>query len=215
MREYDVHKLIEQQDPEAKKRIWAKIESQVDLTSSQQAKPQVKRSPFKWAVVAVALIVVVTLAIALPLTVGNNGVRFCVKGDYEVVEMEQTLKEYKAEHNSEFLYVDLYGESKIISTSYSNSKKNKNDIIYFKETFTTTKENLNFWITDNKTQVDILKDFIEAHTVVDIQNIDVKFAEETNGAKASFEYNNYVYYLQLSSDNAQERLTQIIEDMLK
>lgn len=216
MREKDIHNLIEQEEAEAKQRIWARISPQLGLESTSKQPPVAKRKTWKWATLAIALVCIVTLSIVLPLTLKDSGSRYCDYDDYTTDSLGKTLQEYFSEHNKSLLYVDWYGVAEEVKTSYGYMVGNKNDIVFFEEKFiATTGEELTFAVTDNKTQVDKYKFFYENCTELAVKNATVKFSSSRGYTNATFEYKGYIYYLRLKVDDGQERLTEIIEDMLK
>lgn len=219
MREKDIHEIIEQQNPEAKRQIWEKISAELNLPSSPQPKQEVAVKPkrWKWAAIALAVICVVTLSIVLPLTLKDSGTRFCDATQYVSANLEQPLGQYFKTHNKDLLYVDWYDVAEEINTVYGYNINDKNDIFYFTEEILNgeTGEIIKLSITDNKTRVDIFvsyNDFTQKFTVKDTV-VAWQSYNQVN-VLAKFEYKGYVYYLQID-DSSQERLTEIITDMLK
>lgn len=226
MRERDVHNLIEQQNPEAKRRIWERISSQLDLTPAEpQPKKPVKKKRWSWAFIAMAVVCVVTLSIVLPITLRGNDdvvdepqIRFCDSNSYTVDSLGQTLKEYSSEHNKNFLYVDWYDISEETTTRYAFITEDKTDIVFWEEMFINgeTGEELTISITDNKTKVDKFEEFEKKYNEIEVNKIKVKLkTNNTQSSMASFEYNNYNYYLNIEFGDGQERMVEIIESMLK
>ena len=219
MRERDIHNLIEQQETEKKQRIWEKVCAQVDMTPTQPVKMVSRKKPVKWALIAMAIVCVVTLSIVLPLTLTDNepSVRFCDVTQYTVEELSKPLKEYIAENNYKFLYVDWYENADEVITKCGYNKSDRNDIFFFTENLINgeTGESLSFSVTDNKTRVDAFEKYYDGFQVINVQGIEVNYIGERLRSRATFEYNNYNYYLEIDVGEAQERLTEIIQDMLK
>ena len=220
MREKDVHKLIEEQNPEAKQRIWEKVRTELNLGDLQYGpatKATAKMQPWKWSVIAVALICVITLSIVLPLTLQGGGSRFCDIEQYTREPLGQTLKEYFAANNKNLLYVDWYGNAEDVVTDYAYIKGNKSDIVYLQEFIVNgeTGENITLTITDNKTRVDVLELYFICPQEKNVQGIVVNFGADSRTTRAKFEYKGYVYYLETTVRNGQELITNVIEDMLK
>lgn len=219
MRERDIDNFIEQQNPEAKQQIWEKVSAQLGL---EDARPKhtvaAKPNRMKWALVALAVVCIVTLSVVLPLTLrADEGKGFCDSTQYRTTELNQTLKEYSLSRNHKLLYVDWYDIAEETKTVYGCNKNDSKDIFFFREEIVNgeTGEKLTLSITDNKTRVDVLARFENANEKYDVAGIEVnwqRFNEVSFLAK--FEYGGYVYYLQLDG-SSQERLIEIVTDMLK
>lgn len=220
MKDYEIHKLIEQQNPEAKERLWQRIKSELDLPDNPPAPAPVAAKPKvwkRWTAIAAALVCVITLSIVLPLTLGGEKVRFCDSEHYTVAGLEQTLKEYSSAHNGNIMYVDWYDSAEEVTTEYAYMKTNVNDIVYFREDIINgeTGEELTVSVTDNRTRVDIFNQYYnnEGNSET-VKNISIKYLISFSSSSAIFEYDKHIYYLELAVGNAQERLTEIIESML-
>ncbi|MDE7454754.1 MAG: hypothetical protein K2M64_02875 [Clostridia bacterium] len=217
MREKDIHNLIEQQNPEEKQRMWEKVSSQLDVEPRPKTQVKTKTKALRWASIAVALVLIVTLSITLPLTLRDDGIRYCDATQYTTDRMEQTLQEYSLMNNKDFLCVDWYDIADEVKTNYGYINDNKNDIVFFEEVIVNgeTGDSISLSITDNKTRVDKFDQFYEEIDEMFVKDITVKFSEQLWKTLASFEYNGYVYYLQLDVGNAKDQIAEIIEGMLK
>lgn len=225
MRERDIHKLIEQQDPEAKQRIWEKVCAQIDFdaTQPQQAtatKSITKNNLWKWITATVAaVVVVVTLAVVLPLMLKDSGTRFCDYEQYTTETLDQTLGEYFTEHDKNLLFIDLYDDASDVATEYGYNKNNTKDIIYFKETLynlnSEALEIITLSVTDNKTQVDIFEEYYKCNETFIVKDVTVLWQNLNKKTVLSiFEYQQHTYYVELENGD-QARLTEIIEGMLQ
>lgn len=218
MRKKDIHSLIEQQNPEVKQEIWEKICSQID-TSELQPKKAATTKPkrWKWAAVALAVVCVVTLSIVLPIVLQDEGLRYCDFEQYVIEELGQTLEKYSFEHDSKLLYVDWYTNAEEVTTSYAHIIDNRNDIVFFKETILNgeTGEEIILYITDNRTRVDLFEQFENLNEQSATKGVVVNWQSFNHtDFLTKFEYKGYIYYLELD-DSSQDRLTEIITDMLK
>ena len=219
MKDIDVHRLIEQQEPEAKERMWQRIKAELNLPDAPQPAPVVAKPKQwkKWTAIAAALVCVITLSIVLPLTLGGEKVRFCDSKQYTTESLEQNLGDYFSSNNKNLLYVDWYGSAEEIKTRYGHINGNANDVVFYSEMILNgeTGESLTLYITDNRTQVDILENYCtDNYDTIRVQNVSVKCKKDRLISKAMFEYNKNIYYLEIDVGNAQERLTEIIENML-
>ena len=220
MKDYEIHKLIEQQNPEEKERLWQRIKAELDLPDSPPttpapvaAKPKVWR---RWTAIAAALVCVITLSIVLPLTLDGENERYCDFEHYTTASLEQNLGDYFSSNNKDLLSVDWYDIAEEVKTEYGHMKENKNDIVFFGETILNgeTGESLTLYVTDNKTRVDILEDYYNDCNSTKVRDVTVQYKSDRLSSQAVFNYRNNIYYLELDVGNAQERLTEIIESML-
>lgn len=218
MKDIDVHRLIEQQEPEAKERMWQRIKAELNLPDAPQPAPVVAKPKQwkKWTAIAAALVCVITLSIVLPLTLGGEKVRFCDSKQYTTESLEQNLGDYFSSNNKKLLYVDWYSSAEEIKTRYGHINGNANDVVFYSETIINgeTGETLTVYITDNKTRVDILDNYYVDTQEFNVNNISVQYKSNRLISRAMFEYNSNSYYLEIDIEDAQERLTEIIENML-
>lgn len=218
MKERDFHNLIEQQNPEVKQRIWEKVSAQLNLADTQaQPTVKVKKKTWIWGV-AVMAVCLVTLAVVLPIMLGNGGgVRFCSSSQYTEDELGKTLKGYSCEHNNKYLYVDWYDYADDVITKLAHMNDNVNEIVYLKELIYNddSGEEITLFITDNKTRVDVLERFYVGGQDLSVKNVNVAWrCQDLSVCFAMFEYKGYVYHLQLKGVSGQERVVEIIETML-
>ena len=219
MKDYEIHKLIEQQNPEAKERLWQRIKSELDLPDNPPAPAPVAAKPKvwrRWTAIAAALVCVITLSIVLPLTLGGEKIRFSDFEHYTVARLEQNLEDYFLSNNRDLLVVDWYDIAEEVKTDYGHINEDPNDVVFFMETIgnNETGEILTLYITDNRTRVDILEIYHTGNNTTSVRNVSVKYSSDVLYTRAMFEYNKNVYYLNIDVGNAQERLTEIIESML-
>lgn len=219
MKDYEIHKLIEQQNPEEKERLWQRIKAELDLPDSPPAPAPVAAKPKvwrRWTAIAAALVCVITLSIVLPLTLGGEKERYCDFEHYTTASLEQNLGDYFSSNNKDLLSVDWYDIAEEVKTEYGHINEDPNDVVFFKETIVNieTGEILMLYITDNRTRVDVLEIYHTDNNTTSVRNVSVKYSSDDLYTRAMFEYNKNVYYLNIDVGNAQARLTEIIESML-
>lgn len=219
MKDYEIHKLIEQQNPEEKERLWQRIKAELDLPDSPPAPAPVAAKPKvwrRWTAIAAALVCVITLSIVLPLTLGGEKERYCDFEHYTTASLEQNLGDYFSSNNKDLLSVDWYDIAEEVKTEYGHINEDPNDVVFFKETIVNieTGEILMLYITDNRTRVDVLEIYHTDNNTTSVCNVSVKYSSDDLYTRAMFEYNKNVYYLNIDVGNAQARLTEIIESML-
>ncbi len=222
MNEREIHDLIEQQDPEAKQRIYDKVMQRIDFSKMEPPQQTVKaksRRPL-WITLSTVLACLVVLAIVLPITLQDigGGERYCDDSQYRTVKTEQTLKEYSLKHNGNLLYVGWQDVAEEITTAHALNVADKNDIIYFNEIILNgeTGEEIELYVTDTKTTVDKLSDFKNCVNEQMVNGIMVKWGDlNVLTTIATFTYGDYVYYMSLNVPNANEQIAEIVENMLQ
>ena len=133
MKDYEIHKLIEQQNPEAKERLWQRIKSELDLPDNPPAPAPVAAKPKvwrRWTAIAAALVCVITLSIVLPLTLGGEKIRFSDFEHYTVARLEQNLEDYFLSNNRDLLVVDWYDIAEEVKTDYGHINEDPNDVVF-------------------------------------------------------------------------------------
>lgn len=220
MREKDIHNLIEQQDPESKQRIWEKISAQIDVTPATSPKPVPKKKIGMWSAIAAVLVCIVTLSIVLPITLRGEdepSFRYCETTQYTTAEFNQTLKEYSLSHDNKLRYIDWYNIAEEINVVYGHMIGDTNDIVFIKEYIFNgeTGEEVILFVTDNKTRVEGFESRYAGHDELIVKSVTVRYGHSATRFLAMFEYDNYIYYMQLDTTDGLERFTNIIEDMLK
>ena len=218
MREKDVHNLIEQQDIEAKQRVYDNIMSQVSFPEST-AKAKPRRT--KWFALASVLVCLVVLAIVLPLTLQggteDEGVRFCDPSMYEVLPMSQTLKQYSQTHGGDILYVDWYDitEDEVL-TRYALNVDNLDDIIYLSEIIINDEGyEVTLYVADTQTVVDLFADFQNNPNELNVGGIMVKWQSDgILSTRVTFTYKNYNYYLSINAVYDSEQISSLVAGML-
>ena len=221
MREKDVHKLIEQQESEAKQRMYEKIRQRANLPQhSTQQKPRKVKA--KWAVLSTVLAcVVIALAVVLPITMrdnGSDGSRFCDSTQYVEEKSEQTLKQYAAENGVSILYVDWYDTSESVKTKIAYNVNDHGDVIYLNESITNGETGYvaDLFITDIRTTVDILAKNNNCNKELAVSNVAVKwqFISVLNSTCFKFTYNDYSYYVELNVAYDEQQISAFVADML-
>lgn len=217
MRERDVHNLIEQQESEAKQRIYGSIKERADFS------PSVKKQPrrIKLAVLATVMTCLVVLAVVLPITLRSNkndGTRFCDASQYQVEQVTQTLKEYSQQKNSGMLYVDWYNVAEDVQTQIAYNVDDHADVVFFQEGIINgeTGETVILYITDNKTSVDILKNYQNCNEEISVADSVVNWTidQVLYTTYIKFTHKDYTYYLEFDNAYDEQQISQLVDDMI-
>lgn len=222
MREKDVHKLIEQQESEAKQRMYEKIRQRVNLPQPATPQQKPRRVKIKWAVLSSVLAcVIIALAVVLPITLRNNdsdGPRFCDSTQYVEEKSEQTLKQYAAENGVSILYVDWYDVAESVQTKIAYNVNDREDIIFLNESIIDGETGYKsiLFITDNSTSVDILRKYETCNEKLSVGGAAVEWTSNSllNFTYIKFAYKNFTYYIELDVAYDEQQIVDFVADML-
>jgi len=225
MRERDVHDLIEQQDPEHKQELLDKIKVRIaeenifpQTQQNTEHKPVAAKKKNKLTLVIASVVTacLLCLAIVLPVTLTETKDRYCVDGDYVGEIVSYNIKEYSEKNNKNMLYLDLYDSVDTILTEFYYNVKDRNDMIFISEEMEngTTGELIKVIITDNKTRVDVLNKWNNCEKKSVICGVSVQTVKTEIFMLAAFEYNGFRYYLQVDNAANQNRVAELVEQML-
>lgn len=220
MKEQDVHKLIEQQDPEHKQELLEKIKlriaTEVVPEQAESAPAPASRRKNRLTVIFASVLTacLLCLAIVLPVTLSKPSNRYCAAGDYAEEVLTYNIKEYANRTNKALLYINMYDTADEVVTALNYNVKNHDDMIYLNEMLINgqTGEIITLYVTDNRTTVDVLNVWNICKTEININGVKVKI-NFSQSSLAKFEYNGYCYYIQIDNVTDSSRITQIVELM--
>ncbi len=223
MKERDVHDLIEQQDPEHKQELLDKIKvriaeenifPQTQQNTEHEPVAAKKKNKLTLVIASVVTACLLCLAIVLPVTLTETKDRYCAAGDYQEEVLSYNIKEYASNNNKQLLYIDWYSIADEVTTTLNYSVKDRNDMIFISEVYINGYELVTLHITDNKTRVDIMEKWASCNVELKINNISVKTQISSKSILAAFEYNGFRYYLQVDNAANQNRVAELVEQML-
>lgn len=225
MKEKDLHKLIEQQDPKAKAKAWEDTESRLsnsftqtdELPNASNTKTKLfsRKFVFIFLSCAIALIVAVVVMIVFIPKNSRPKLRYCKQEDFEVVISDKTIKEYSAQFNNELLYLDWYGDTEFYN-SYVLKLNVSGEIICYEETVLDNETGymITYYITDENTEIDIFDKYksLDGHSLIKQVSINYNCHEE---CLATFAYGKYNYYVDIPECSSYDVLLNVIEQMIK
>ncbi len=225
MRERDVHDLIEQQDPEHKQELLDKIKvriaeenifPQTQQNTEHEPVAAKKKNKLTLVIASVVTACLLCLAIVLPVTLTETKDRYCAAGDYQEEVLSYNIKEYASNNNKQLLYIDWYSIADEVTTTLNFNIKNHNDMIFVSEVLVNgeTGEIVHLLITDNRTRVDVIEKWSSCDTESKIGGITVRIKELLDTHLAAFEYNGFRYYLQVDNASNQNRVAELVGQML-
>ncbi|RXZ61775.1 hypothetical protein ESZ91_05135 [Candidatus Borkfalkia ceftriaxoniphila] len=216
-----IHELIEEQEPEAKQRMWDEVRQRIaqeDILG--EGTPTCKK--FSWKKIAtIAASFVLVLGISLFsvfyfMPQEKLKSRYCTQEEYSSQPIEETIKKHAEINQKNWLYLDWYefAESIINVTYYLNSTGEE---ICFSEEIISgeTGDRVKIFITDNFTNIDMLENFIiTCLSKQTVKNVEINYANSLTSAFAFFEYEEYRYYLELSQPMTETAILDIVEELL-
>lgn len=223
-KEQDFHKLIRRQNKVERDNLWNKIESQseeeeIELGEVLRKKHTNYKNFFIICVSAVLLIISIGLILKYTLpdkkTPIDDGIRYCVSGDYYSVETETSIAEYSNEHNLELLYFDWYAEAEYIA-DIQFKLKTTDEVVCLKENLLDLNGYfIEYYITDDRTELDFLAAFNGlGENTEEIKGVSVNLGASKLEAYACFTFNKNHYYLIISAETNQEYILELIETLL-
>lgn len=166
------------------------------------------------AIASVLTACLLCFAIVLPIVLTRPSDRYCAAGDYAEETLTYNVKEYASRNNKSILYLDWYGSADEVITTLNYNVKDRNDMILLMEYIVKGEDVISISVTDDRTSVDKLTIYESCKTNIVVNNVTVKFNISLQGALSTFEYNGYRYYLQIDNAANQDRITEIVEQML-
>lgn len=222
MKENDIHRLIEEQDRENKDALYEKLQSRLNISAEQKAEQPKRRTKRTVGIfsIAAACVCVVFLAVMLPFLLKNGkvdepGERYCSEDDYTLSDSKQTVKEYVSSTEKDILYIDWYEFSEVTTFIYV-SVKDPDDMVYMREKLVNneTGDVINFYITDNRTNIDVIASFKNAcEDDYNTHNTAVKYNYNNKKSMAMFEYKGFRYYIELLEPFEENSIKEIIDGM--
>lgn len=225
MNKKNIHKLIEEKNPEGKAALRQKVMERVNLPTEAeqiQKKPTFSYKRFYRIFAGVsATVAAVCLAIVLPIVLNRDTAvpteRYCHAADCVETVADYTVKDYSEQKNLSLLYIDWYDIAEEIQTKAFVNINDSSDIIYFQETLVNgeTGDIANLYITELHTKVDIFEDI--GNTCVNIKNISsikVSWGYQNYNGFAYFEYSDRSYVIELKNPMAEDSVLDLVESML-
>lgn len=227
MSKYDIHQLIEKNNPERKEALNKKIKERLNISEDTEqsqkktAHTVVKKRYRIFAGVSTAL-AVACLAIVLPIVLNRNtGVgpteRYCHAADCVELVADYTLKDYSERNNLSLLYIDWYNIADEVQTKIFVNINDSSDIIYFEETLVNgeTGSIATLSITELYTRVDTFEDVGNTCDNADyVSSIKVSWGYQDIKGFAYFEYLGRRYAIELIYPMAENTVLELVESMI-
>ena len=215
-----IHELIEEQEPEAKQRMWEEVRQRIAQEDilGEDISTRKKFSWKKFATIAASFVLVLGISLFsvfyfMPQEELKS--RYCTQDDYTMQPVEETIKQHSKSLQKNWLYLDWYeyAESVINVAYYLNDTGE--EICYYEEILNgETGDFVKIYITDNRTDIDVLERIKEVCiNSKEISEQIIKYNSLLMKACAFFEYQGYRYYLELSQPMTETAILDIVEEL--
>ena len=216
MTDEEIYQQIEEYREEANS-MYEKIHEQVEASIVKHAQTKKKRKKLFTGILSVAVVLVVTLAIVLPIVLQpqDDEIRF---SDFEVLRpdtLDCNLKEYYELNNLSLLYLDWYENAEDLNTVRYYEEGKKNNTVYLSEFFTDGYWGFTVKLTVMKRNI-VVESFDEKFEEYKTKNIgetQISYVLHRNLGVAKFEYQGYKYYLEINDELTLDFLVATIESM--
>ncbi len=225
-KENDFNGLIEKQDEETKKRTFEKLQVKLAENDKDFSQPNqnvlVKKTFWQKRNIVIIGMVFLLLVVGVVLFVllhKNNNTdnfkfRYCTASDYHIEDSEQTIKQYAEDNKLDILFFDSdNGYEILLSQQYKLNASN--EIICLYEELVDYDNFIIIYITDNLTEIELLKNhstLCKNDTL--IKDLNMVYGFDDVNTYAKFEYNNYVYYIQVFENTDTDYVLNLVAELI-
>ena len=215
MKEKYVHNLIEERDKEKKALMYEKFQNEYGLKSNRVRQNNQRRVYVGIA----AAFVVALLIVAIPLLINNNSfnndpdIRYYNIGDCVPVELNSTIKNYAAEANKNFLYLDWYDTEEEVQTYLY---VNNTDIVCIQEDIVDGETGyvVSYTIFDEFVYVDALEYYEKTcKYIIVCQYGTIYWNCSDTMSMAIFRHEGYIYCIKLKDHIEKNDILHVVEEM--
>ncbi len=221
------HKLIQTHGQKERDSILKDIYAQMPELAPK-SKPVKKRMSLRQKLfISMPIVAVgVCAAIVLPCVLIDNNPQTSIPTTYKYVlgvdyetktENASTIKEYNEKQGAELLYFDWYeAVEEIITVNYV--RKNAKEVLSIKENAITLngEESITLAVVKNNFELDVYSGYSVCSGTHNIGEVTVKWysATNNNNAMGFFEHNGYRYYITLEWSADENRLFELVNELL-
>ena len=226
-KERKFHELIEQENREEKDAVWAKIQQKEgERQKNAPAHASIKARSFSWRkwtpVAASSLVAVMIVGFATWgfLSWNNrpnddNKGRYFNSQSYEIVNTQNTLKEYAQEIGENLLYFDWYQEADFLE-DYAWQLKDTQEIICFQEEIIDINTDCMIYMFVIQADIEI-ENFLAAEETdrkSEINGFEIDWRYTRFRACANFVYEYYAYYVRVEEPIDENYILDLVEELL-
>ena len=205
MTDEEIYQQIDQYSEEASS-LYERIHEQVETSIVKHAKAKKRRKKLFAGILSVAVVLVVTLAIVLPIVLqpqGDNEIRYSDADALSREVLDCNLKEYyEAIGNQSLLYLDWYEYAEDLFTVRYYEDGQENNTVCLRESFTDGYNGYHVELSVMKQNIVIesLEDKFEEIQTANVGDTQIVYALKKSWALAKFEYRGYKYYLLIKDE---------------
>ncbi len=226
-KERKFHELIEQQNREEKDAVWAKIQQKdAERQTNKPVPVSTKTRSFSWrkwmpiAASSLAAVVIGVFATWGFLSLKNgpnddNKGRYFNSQSYEIVNTQNTLKDYAQAIGKNLLYFDWYAEIDGLE-DYVWQLKDSQEIICFQEEIIdiNTGCKVEIFVTEIGTEIEDFSRDMETDRESQTNGVKIDWRYTRFSAFANFEYEDYRYYLRVKEPMDENYILGLVEELL-
>ena len=226
-KERKFHELIERQNREEKDGVWAKIQQKETERQKNEPVPASSKAwSFSWRkwtpILASSLAVVVVggfatwgfLSLYNEPSEDNKG-RYFDSQSYEIVNTQNTLKDYAQAIEKNLLYFDWYQETDFLE-DYAWKLKDTQEIICFQEDIIDINSGCMVYMFVIQADIEIENFFAAEETdrKSEINGLKIDWQYSKIRAYANFVYEDYAYYLRVEEPIDENYILDLVEELL-
>lgn len=216
MTDEEIYQQIEEYREEANS-LYEKIHEQVETSIVKHAQTKKKRKKLFTGILSVAVVLVVTLAIVLPIVLQpqNEEIRYSDSTVLLPDNLDSNLKEYYELNNLSLLYLDWYENAEDLVTARYYEEGKESNTVYLYEKFTD-----GYWgypvklsVMKRNIVVESFDAKFEEFKTTNINDTLISYVLNRDWSIAKFEYQGYKYYLEINDELTLDFLVKTIESM--
>ena len=216
MTDEEIYQQIEEHGEEAHA-LYERIHEQVETSIVKHAEKKKRRKKLFVASMSIAVALVVTLAIMLPIVLQpqEQEIRYSDANVLLHDALDCNLKEYATVNNLPLLYLDWYENAAELYTERYYEEGKESDTVYLRETFIdeNTGYGVELSIMKRNIVVESLDEMIDEYETTIIGDTQIAYVLHRNYSLAKFEYQGYKYYLKIDDEVTLDFLAKTIESM--
>lgn len=225
-KESDFRKMIHNEEDPVRDKIWSNIKGEMysgtDVLESQGDTVAVSKTFNKtkfWLWTMGIFLLFVGGVLTTYFVWGHFQVpqiRYCTINEYHIEETDQTIKEYSAEKNNAFSYIDWYDESGYVYVQQFKLNENDEIICVYEQAVMENDIFCNLYVTDNKTEIDVLSFYTTACSQQSkLSQTNVEWNISSTVSYAMLEYQQNKYYLEIEGNISQDYLFNLINRLIE
>ena len=216
MTDKEIYQQIEEYSEEANA-LYERIHEQVETSIVRHAQAKKKRKKLFAGILSVAVVLVVTLSIVLPITIPSRDDKFwfCDTDEFFRERLDCNLKEYSEINNLSLLYLDRYQYAEGLFTARYYEKGKESDTVYLYESFEDRKSGYFIQVIamECDSAVDKFDWRYDEYLNATINGVQIDYVLSIICSSARFEYQGYKYYLVIDNKVTSDFLLATIESM--